>query len=208
VSGRPRLTQTDYVSAAFVVADDRGLQALTLKALGQHLGVDPTAVYRHFRSKDVLLLAMLDRLLVDVIEPPAAHATPRDEIEHIVSALRTVLLQHPPLAVALAAFNEPADDSAHLTDRVVDALSRMGLRGDQLVVHYQLIEHFVLGSCLFDGDGAPDNWAARRRRYERIGSREFRTAARSDGSVRTVADEVFDTGVRLLLDACEAAADH
>ncbi len=198
------------MSAAFDVADERGLAALTLKALGQHLGVDPTAVYRHFRSKDVLLLAMLDRLLLDVIEPPAAHATPRAEIEHITLALRVVLLRHPPLAVALAAINEPADNSAHLTDRVVDALARMGLRGESLVVHYQLIEHFVLGTCLFDGDGAPDNWAVRRRRYERVGSREFRAAARSDASVRRVADEVFSSGMGLLLDACEAAAaaDH
>jgi AcrR family transcriptional regulator len=206
MSGRARLSQADYVTAAFQVADERGLQSLTLKALGQHLGVDSTAVYRHFRSKDVLLLAMLDRLLVDVLEPPAAHASPRDELVHIVGVLRTVLLRHPPLAVALAAINEPAENSAHLSDRVVDALARMGLHGEALVVHYQLIEHFVLGACLFDGDGAPDNWAVRRRRYERIGSREFRAAARSDGSVRRVADEAFTTGMTLLLDACEASA--
>ncbi len=204
MSPRARLTQADYVSAAFDVADEQGMHALTLKALGSRLGVDSTAVYRHFRSKDVLLLAMLDRLLVDVLEPPAAHPTPRAEIEHITAVLRDLLLTHPPLAVALAAVNELPEHSMRLTDRVVDALTRMGVSGPELVVHYQLIEHFVLGCCLFDGDNAPDNWAVRKQRYTRIGTREFRTAARSESSVRNVAETTYDTGIRLLLDSCEA----
>ncbi len=206
MSGRARLNQADYVTAAFEVADERGMQGLTLKVLGEHLQVDSTAVYRHFRSKNVLLLAMLDRLLVGTIAPQSAHATPRDEIVHLAVELRAILLRHPPLAVALAAIDETADNSAHMSDLVVDALARMGVRGEALVLHYQLIEHFVLGACLFDGDGAPDNWAVRRRRYERIGSREFKAAARSDGSARRIADETFATGVALLLDACEASA--
>lgn len=208
MSPRPRLSQADYVAAAFDVADEHGMHALTLKSLGHRLGVDSTAVYRHFRSKHVLLLAMLDRLLVDVLEPPTAHASPRAEVEHITSVLRELLLTHPPLAVALAAVNELPDQRMRLTDRLVDALARMGLSGQPLVVHYQLIEHFVLGSCLFDGDHSPENWEVRKLRYTRIGTREFRAAARSESSVRTVAETVFATGIRLLLDSCEAAADQ
>lgn len=206
MSARARLTQADYLNAAFQVADERGMQALTLKVLGQHLGVDSTAVYRHFRNKNVLLLAMLDRLLVDAIAPRSAHATPRDEIVHLTVQLRAILLRHPPLAVALAAIDETSTNSAHMSDLVVDALGRMGVQGEALVVHYQLIEHFVLGACLFDGDGAPDNWAVRRRRYERIGSRAFKAAARSDGNARRIADEAYTAGVALLLDSCERAA--
>lgn len=206
MSGRARLTQSDYVAAAFQVADERGMKALTLKVLGEHLGVDSTAVYRHFRNKNVLLVAMLDRLLVDAIAPQSAHATPRDEIVHLAVELRTILLRHPPLAVALAAIDDTSDNSAHMSDLVVDALARMGVRGEALVLHYQLIEHFVLGACLFDGDGSPDNWAVRRRRYERIGSREFKAAARSDGNARRIADETYTTGIALLLDSCEASA--
>jgi TetR/AcrR family tetracycline transcriptional repressor len=206
MASRPRLNQADYVAAAFDVASDVGLHALTLKALGERLGVDSTAVYRHFRSKDLLLLAMLDRLLDDALEPTDAHASPRAELEHISTNLRAVLLANPPLAVALAGVTEAPDNGVRLSDRIVDALSRMGLQGEDLVVHYQLLEHVVVGSCMFDGDGAPDNWDIRRRRYERIGSREFRSVATSTASVRRVADDVFDLGVRLVLDACESAA--
>lgn len=206
MASRPRLSQADYVAAAFVVADDIGLHGLTLKALGQQLGVDSTAVYRHFRSKDVLLLAMLDRLLEDVLQPSAEHATPRAELEHIATGLRSVLLANPPLAVALAGVAEPPANGVGLRDRIIDALARMGLEGQALVVHYQLLEHAIVGPCVFDGDGSPENWAIRRRRYERIASREFRDIARSDESVQMVAATAFDTGVRIVLDACESVA--
>jgi AcrR family transcriptional regulator len=206
MSPRARLSQADYVSAAFEVADEQGMQALTLKSLGSRLGVDSTAVYRHFRSKDVLLLAMLDRLVVEVLEPPTTHASPRAEVEHIASVLRDLLLAHPPLAVALAAVDELPDHGMRVTDRVVDALSRMGVSGPSLVVHYQLIEHFVLGACLFDGDSSAGTWEMRKQRYARIGTSEFRAAGRSESSARSIAETAYSTGIRLVLDSCEAAA--
>lgn len=43
------------MQAAFRLADANGLPALTMRALGNHLGVDPTAVYRHFPSRDQIL---------------------------------------------------------------------------------------------------------------------------------------------------------
>ncbi|WP_260646025.1 helix-turn-helix domain-containing protein, partial [Staphylococcus aureus] len=68
------------MAAAFRVTDQIGLQALTLKALGQHLGVDSTAVYRHFRSKDVLLIAMMDRLLAERLLPSESFTDGRTEV--------------------------------------------------------------------------------------------------------------------------------
>lgn len=206
MANRPRLSQSDYVAAAFTIADDVGLHALTLKALGERLGVDSTAVYRHFRSKDVLLLAMLDRLLDGKLDAAADHESPRTEIEHVAQVLREVLMAHPPLAVALAGVSEQSDTGARIGDRIVDAMARMGLEGDDLVVHYQLLEHVVVGACLFDGDDAPDDWERRRRGYERIGAREFRAVARSGASAQQVADAAFEAGVRLVLDACERRA--
>ena len=72
---RAQVSRADYVSAAFEISARSGMQSLTLKALGEHLGLDATAVYRHFRNKDMLLRAMLDQLLQGVLE----HAAPSDD---------------------------------------------------------------------------------------------------------------------------------
>lgn len=204
MAGRPRLSQPDYVAAAFTIADGIGIQALTLKALGQHLGVDSTAVYRHFRSKDVLLVAMLDQLLTQQLQPSETFATGREEVEHIIDVLHRVLVANPPLAAALVATSDLPDSSVRLVDRTVDALARMGLAGDALVATYQTLEYFVLGTCILDGDGAVEDWSARRRRFDRIASREFRNVARSGSEMQRIAERSFRDGIRVLLDACDA----
>lgn len=207
MAGRPRLSQSDYVAAAFRIADDVGLQALTLKALGQHLGVDSTAVYRHFRSKDVLLIAMLDRLLSEQLRPSESFEDGRTEVEHIADVLRAVLIANPPLATAMIATLELPDSGVRLIERVADGLARMGLAGESLVQHYQMLEYFVLGTCMLDSDGSVEDWSVRRRRFEKVAAREFRTVARTGTDIQRVADAAFRSGINVLLDACAAAAN-
>ena len=42
-------------------------EPLTVRSLGKELGADPTAIYRHFRDKDELVRAVLDKLIGDVV---------------------------------------------------------------------------------------------------------------------------------------------
>lgn len=196
---RVPLNKADYVAAAFEIANEVGLSSLTLKALGDRLGVDATAVYRHFGSKDLLLVAMLDELLADVLAVQTETSDPVEELRSIGWALRKVLLAHPPLAEALATILDVPTSSLRLSDRVVHCLSQLGLSGDQLVVHNQLLEHFVIGSCLIEATGGSDNWEVRRRRYERIGSPDFRRASVSTENVERLAELTYETGLNLIL---------
>jgi AcrR family transcriptional regulator len=51
------------VDRALELTEREGAAVLTMRRLGEELGVDPTAVYRYFRDKDELVLACLDRLI-------------------------------------------------------------------------------------------------------------------------------------------------
>ena len=44
-------------------------EPLTVRRLGKELGADPTAIYRHFRDKDELVRAVLDRLVHERSRP-------------------------------------------------------------------------------------------------------------------------------------------
>lgn len=48
---------------------EEGIGALTLRRLGAELGVDATAMYRHFRNKAALLTALINELFVEIPEP-------------------------------------------------------------------------------------------------------------------------------------------
>src|SRR5215469_13835200 len=61
---RPRgsLTPDMIITESLRLLDTEGSDGFSLPKLGRALGADPTAVYRHFASKDDLVLAIADRL--------------------------------------------------------------------------------------------------------------------------------------------------
>jgi len=62
---RGSLTPERIVDASLELLDKQGVAGFSLPKLGRVLGADPTAVYRHFASKDDLVLAIADRLIAE-----------------------------------------------------------------------------------------------------------------------------------------------
>src|SRR5882672_5418532 len=65
MSGLPRgsLTRELLVRESLRLLDEHGVTGFSLPKLGRALGADPTAIYRHFASKDELILAIADALI-------------------------------------------------------------------------------------------------------------------------------------------------
>ena len=60
---RGSLTRELLVKESLRLLDNDGLAGFSLPKLGRAVGADPTAIYRHFASKDDLVLAIADALL-------------------------------------------------------------------------------------------------------------------------------------------------
>lgn len=67
---RTPLTKEQIVSAALRLADDGGIAALSMRKLGQELGVEAMALYHHFASKSLLIESMIDRVHREIETPP------------------------------------------------------------------------------------------------------------------------------------------
>src|SRR6478736_6005412 len=65
---RPQLDRESILDAGIKLAASGRADAVSVRRLGAELGADPTAIYRYFRDKDELVLALLDRLLAQVDE--------------------------------------------------------------------------------------------------------------------------------------------
>jgi AcrR family transcriptional regulator len=91
---RVPLTRDRVLQVAVELADRGGIEALSMRKLGQELGVDAMALYRHVRNKD----DMLDGL-VEVIVGQIDHPEPGDgwkaSLRAQAMAARSVMLQHP-----------------------------------------------------------------------------------------------------------------
>jgi AcrR family transcriptional regulator len=89
-----RLDRQAVVDAALELADDVGLEAVSLRNIADLLHVTPMALYRHVENKDALLDAMADELYAEVV-PAAGTGDWWDELAGIARRTRTLLLAHP-----------------------------------------------------------------------------------------------------------------
>ena len=56
--------------AALDLADERGIDTLTMRVLGRHLGVDAMSLYNHIDNKDDLLNGIVDLVVGEIDLPP------------------------------------------------------------------------------------------------------------------------------------------
>lgn len=66
---RARLNRDAVLRAAVALAEDAGIDGLTMRALSQELGVVPMALYKHVANKDELIDGMVDLVFAEVEIP-------------------------------------------------------------------------------------------------------------------------------------------
>jgi AcrR family transcriptional regulator len=94
-SAQPRtpLSRQRVLAAAVALADQGGVEALSMRRLANELGVVPMALYKHVANKDELLDGMIDAV-VGEIGPPASQTDWKTAIRQRVLSARGALLRH------------------------------------------------------------------------------------------------------------------
>jgi AcrR family transcriptional regulator len=95
-SGQPRapLTRERVLQVAITIADRAGVEGLSMRKVGQELGVEAMSLYNHVANKDDLLDGMLD-VLVGEIELPERGGDWKAALREKALAARALLGRHP-----------------------------------------------------------------------------------------------------------------
>jgi AcrR family transcriptional regulator len=91
---RAPLNRDRVLRAAVALADETGIEALSMRALAAALDVVPMALYKHVANKEQLLDGMVDAIIGE-LEPPAATPDWKAAVRSRVLSARRVLLRHP-----------------------------------------------------------------------------------------------------------------
>jgi AcrR family transcriptional regulator len=83
--------QDQLTDATLAVVADHGLRGLSLAAVARRVGLTPSAIYRHFASKDAMLDAVLERMRERL---HGAIVAARAETDDPVEALHRLLQRH------------------------------------------------------------------------------------------------------------------
>ncbi len=207
-----RLDAATIVTAACALADREGAAAVTMRRLGSELGVDPTAVYRHFRSKQDLLAAMADHLFEEVRRVFRRSDDPRANLRETMLQGFRLYRAHPGLAVALARQRDDTSALAGLADILIGELRAVGLSDRDAAWAYHSIVDVIVGTGVFHAVAPeladPGDRAATRRAFAALPPETHPSAVAVAEHLYPDADEVFRFTVELLLDAIELRADR
>jgi AcrR family transcriptional regulator len=91
---RVPLTRDRVLSTAVALADQEGIESLSMRKLAQALDVVPMALYRHVANKDELLNALVD-VVVSEVDPPLEGADWKAALRARILSARRALLRHP-----------------------------------------------------------------------------------------------------------------
>lgn len=91
---RPRLNRESVLRRAVALADEIGIDALSMRRLAQELGVVPMALYKHVANKEELLDGLVG-IVIGEIDPPETDVAWREAVRRRVLSARGVLLRHP-----------------------------------------------------------------------------------------------------------------
>ena len=141
---RASLSRELVLDAALRLIDAEGDEGLTFRRLGAELGADPTAVYRYFRSKDDLLLAVADSIIGETIaEVPDNHGW-RATLRGLAMNTYQSTLRHPRLAVLISSRTTQGEAEAKAIERVLTVLDEAGLEPTEAVAVWRAFFDSVL----------------------------------------------------------------
>lgn len=140
---RPRLNRELIIDTALELARKPETSTIRIRDLGRELGVDPSAVYRHFQSKNDLMSSLVDRLSRETLDRAIATRpeTWRERLRAIAEQGLAVYLEYPAIGAEGASVRT---EYADVVDYILSALEEGGFAGEALVQRYALFSSYVL----------------------------------------------------------------
>lgn len=161
---RPRFTREDIAETAIRIADEEGIDALSMRHLAAELGAGTMTLYHYVRTKDELLTLVNDAVMGEVVLP--ADELPADwrgGLTAIANRTKLVVERHPWM---FDVTDDPpiGPNSVRHFDQSLQAVSPLQLPMLEKLDIVSCVDEYVFGYCLHqrnnnshdDGEAFPD----------------------------------------------------
>lgn len=150
--GRPSLIDRDAVlGAGLAIADEGGLDAVTMGAVAAHLGVTPMALYRHVANKADLLDGIVELLLTEF--PPPLTGSWAERLALLADAIRASAQRHPAVFPLLLQRPATTPRARLARDSVYSALKEAGVERARIEQTERLVSTAILGFAASEAAG-------------------------------------------------------
>jgi AcrR family transcriptional regulator len=135
----------EILDAALALADDKGLAAVSMRAVAERTGVTAMALYPHVGSKAELLDGMLGRLIATAGLAPDPELGWRERLRALLRSARQLAHRHPWAAALVFSRPSATPDSARGVDLIYLALADAGIPLPEVARMERLVTTLAIG---------------------------------------------------------------
>jgi AcrR family transcriptional regulator len=218
---RTRLSRDRVLAAALDLVQEAGVDALSMRKLGETLGVEAMSLYNHVRNKDDILDGLVEMVMKDMACPPLSGDW-RASMRQRAFSVHEVLVRCPWAASMIEARPNPGPVRLGLCDAVLGVLRNAGF-SLELAYHASITLDAYIYGFTFQQSNWPSDAAGREAAVDaarpRIDERAYPHIVETMGYVVKRAPAArrahtasstgyageFEFGLNLILDALERA---
>ena len=153
---RAPLSRERVLSAAVAFADEHGIGSLSMRKLGDALGVEAMSLYNHVANKDELLGGMVDVVFGEIDLPPTG-ADWKAAMRRRAGSARGALGRHPWAIGLMESRTSPGPATLRHHDAVLGSLRAGGFPVELAAHAFSVLDSYIYGFALqeatlpFDG---------------------------------------------------------
>jgi AcrR family transcriptional regulator len=141
------LSRGRVLRAAVAFADESGIGSLTMRKLGEALGVEAMSLYNHVANKDELLDGMVDLVFSEIDLPSGGEDWKTAMRQRAVSA-RQALSRHRWAIGLMESRTSPGPATLRHHDAVIGSLRASGFSIEMAAHAYSVLDSYVYGFAL------------------------------------------------------------
>ena len=161
---RAPLTRQRVLEAAVTLADENGIESLTMRELGLRLGFEAMSLYNHVANKDDILDGMVDRV-VSEIDLPSDAADWKEAMRLRAISAQSVFSRHPWASALIDSRESSGPERLRYFDWMIGTLREAGFSLEMAAHALSVLDSYIYGfarqalGMTSGGDAEPEEMA-------------------------------------------------
>lgn len=140
--------RTSIIDAALAIADERGLEAVSIRRVGERIGCRPMALYTHLPSKDALVALMFERISGHVLIPKPLSDDGQELLRLIATRTFETYLAHPWMLHAFGLRPAPGPSQLLRAEQSAIAVQALGVTVEDTWAALSIVHEWTMGHAL------------------------------------------------------------
>ena len=141
---RVPLSRERVLDAAVLLADESGIESLTMRELGLRLGVEAMSLYNHVANKDVILDGMVD-MVVSEIDLPSDTVDWKEAMRRRAISAQSVFSRHPWASGLIDSRVSSGPARLRYFDWMLGTLRRAGFTLEMTARAFSVLDSYIYG---------------------------------------------------------------